>query len=64
LAAGANAARRFFQRAIGTTRVTPSEGTTDKAPIYPLVLGELPAAWQRTDRSRVVAAFDELALAI
>jgi transposase-like protein len=40
-----------FQRAIGTTRVTPSEITTDKAPIYPVVLAELlPAAWHRTDR--------------
>jgi transposase-like protein len=46
----ANAARRFFQRAIGTTKVTPAEVTTDKAPIYPAVLEELlPAAWHRTD---------------
>jgi transposase-like protein len=44
------AARRFFQRAIGTTRITPSEVVTDRAPTYPVVLEELPAAWQRTDR--------------
>jgi transposase-like protein len=51
LAADANAARWFFQRAIGTTRVTPSEVTADKAPSYPVVLAELlPAAWHRTDR--------------
>ena len=47
----ANAARRFFQRAIGTAKVTPAEATTDKAPIYPAVLEELlPATWHRTDR--------------
>jgi transposase-like protein len=45
------AARRFFERAIGTTKVTPSEVVTDRAPTYPLVLAELPAApWHRTDR--------------
>jgi transposase-like protein len=45
------AARRFFQRAIGTIKVTPSEVVTDRAPTYPLVLAELlPAAWHRTDR--------------
>ena len=39
------AARRFFERAIGTTKVTPSEVVTDRAPTYPLVLAELlPAA--------------------
>jgi transposase-like protein len=47
----ANAARRCFQRAIGTTKVTPAEVTTDTAPIYPAVLEELlPAAWHRIDR--------------
>jgi transposase-like protein len=45
------AARRFFEQAICTTRVTPSEVMTDLAPMYPVVLAELlPAAWHRTDR--------------
>jgi transposase-like protein len=48
----AAAARRFFQRAIGTMRVEPVEVVTDHAPVYPAVLEELlPAAWHRTDRS-------------
>jgi IS6 family transposase len=34
----ANAARRFFERAIDATRVTPSEVVTDRAPTYPMVL--------------------------
>ena len=47
----AGAARRFFQRAIGTTKVAPVEVTTDQAPVYLGVLEELlPAAWHRTDR--------------
>jgi transposase-like protein len=47
----ANAARRFFEQAIGATKVTPVEVTTDQAPVYPAVLEELlPAAWHRTDR--------------
>jgi len=47
----AKAARRFFERAIATTKVTPVEGVTDKAAIYPTALGELlPAAWHRTDQ--------------
>jgi transposase-like protein len=47
----AAAARRFFQRAIGTMRVEPVEVATDHAPVYPAVLEELlPAAWHRTDR--------------
>ena len=41
----AEAARRFFQRAIGTMRVAPVEVVTDHAPVYPAVLEELlPAA--------------------
>jgi transposase-like protein len=45
------AARRFFERAIGTTRVTPVEVVTDQAATYPTVLEELlPAAWHRTDQ--------------
>jgi transposase-like protein len=47
----ASAARRCFQQAIGATKITPVEVTTDKAPVYPAVLEEvLPAAWHRTDR--------------
>jgi transposase, IS6 family len=47
----ANAARRFFEQAIGATKVTPIEVTTDQAPVYPAVLEALlPAAWHRTDR--------------
>jgi IS6 family transposase len=45
------AAHRFFQRAIATTKATPVEVVTDRAPIYPLVLEEqLPAARHRTDQ--------------
>jgi IS6 family transposase len=45
------AARRFFERAIGTTRTRPLEVVTDRAPTYPAVLEELlPAAWHRTER--------------
>jgi transposase-like protein len=45
------AARRFLERAIGTTRIRPVEVVTDRAPTYPIVLEELlPAAWHRTDR--------------
>jgi transposase-like protein len=48
----ARAARRFFKRAIDTTKVTPSEVVTDRAATYLLVLEDLlPAAWHRTDRS-------------
>jgi IS6 family transposase len=47
----ATAARWFFQRAIGATKVTPVVVTTDQAPVYPAVLeGLLPAAWHRTER--------------
>jgi transposase-like protein len=47
----ATAAHRFFQRAIGATKVTPVEVVTDRAPVYAGVLEELlPAAWHRTDR--------------
>jgi transposase-like protein len=47
----AKAARRFFERAIGTTTVTPLEVVTDRAATYPIVLEELvPAAWHRTER--------------
>jgi IS6 family transposase len=47
----ATAARRFFHRAIGETKVVPAEITTDQAPVYPAVLKELlPATWHRTDQ--------------
>jgi transposase-like protein len=47
----ADAACRFFERAINATKVTPAEVITDQAPVYPAVLEELlPAAWHRTDR--------------
>jgi transposase-like protein len=45
------AARRFFERAIATTKVAPVEVVTDRAATYPVVLDELlPAAWHRTER--------------
>jgi transposase-like protein len=47
----AGAAHRFFECALGTTKVTPVEVVTDRAPVYPAVLEELlPATWHRTDR--------------
>jgi transposase-like protein len=45
------AARRFFRRALGTLKVTPTEVVTDAAPVYPRVLDELvPAAWHHVER--------------
>jgi transposase, IS6 family len=45
------ATRRFFQRAIGTTKAAPVEVVTDRAPVYPLVLEEpLPAASHCTEQ--------------
>ena len=45
------AARRFFEQAIGTTKVIPVEVVTDLAATYPLVLEKmLAAAWHRTER--------------
>jgi transposase-like protein len=47
----AKAARRFFEQAISTTKVTPVEVVIDKAATYPIALDELlPAAWHRTDQ--------------
>jgi len=47
----ARAARRFFKRAIGTTKVTPTEVVTDQAATYPIVMEDLlPAAWHRTEQ--------------
>jgi transposase, IS6 family len=46
-----NAARRFFDRAIGTVKVIPIEVITDRVATYPIVLDELlPAPWHRTER--------------
>ena len=47
----AKAARRFFEQAIGMTKVIPVEVVTDRAPTYPTVLKELlRAPWHRTER--------------
>jgi transposase-like protein len=47
----AMAARRFFEEAIRTTKVTPVEVVTDRAATYPMVLDELlPAPWHRTEQ--------------
>jgi IS6 family transposase len=47
----ARAARRFFERAMGATKVTPAEVVTDRAATYPIVMDDLlPAAWQRTEQ--------------
>jgi len=47
----ARAPRRFFKRAIGTTKVTPTEVVTDQAATYPIVMEDLlPAAWHRTEQ--------------
>jgi transposase, IS6 family len=47
----ADAARRFFRRALSTLKVTPVEVVTDKAAVYPKVLDELiPAAWHHLER--------------
>jgi transposase-like protein len=47
----ATAARRFFQQAINSTKVTPAEVVTDKARTYPIVLDDLlPAVWHQTEQ--------------
>jgi transposase-like protein len=47
----AASARRFFERAVSSTNVTPTEVVTDRAAVYPRVLEELaPAAWHRTEK--------------
>ncbi len=47
----ANAAGRFFRRALRTLKVTPSEVVTDAAAVYPAVLDELvPSAWHHVER--------------
>ena len=52
-------AHRFFEQAIGTTKITPAEVSTDQAPVHPAVLEELlgPMRGLKQDRSaRVVIA--------
>jgi transposase, IS6 family len=47
----ADAARRFFRRALSMLKVTPSEVVTDAAAIYPAVLDELlRSAWHHVER--------------
>jgi transposase-like protein len=47
----AEAARRFFRRALTALKVTPSEVVTDAAPSYPAVLDELiPSAWHHVEQ--------------
>jgi transposase-like protein len=47
----ADAARRFFRRALATLKVTPSEVVTDAAAVYPGVLDEvIPQAWHHVER--------------
>ena len=46
-----DAARRFFQRALRTLKVKPSEVVTDAAAVYPAVLDELiPQAWHHVEQ--------------
>jgi transposase, IS6 family len=45
------ATQRFFERAIGTTKIARAEVTIDQAPVDPAVLEDLlPAAWHCTDQ--------------
>ena len=47
----ADAARRFFRRALTALKVTPSEVVTDAAAVYPGVLDELiPQAWHHVEQ--------------
>jgi transposase, IS6 family len=47
----AQAARRFFRRALTTLKVTPNEVVTDAAAVYPGVLDELiPQAWHHVEQ--------------
>ena len=53
----AMSARRFFERAIGSTCVHPVEVVTDRAPAYLGVLEELlPVVWHRTDQYATIAS--------
>ncbi|MCW3817745.1 IS6 family transposase [Micromonospora sp. DR5-3] len=47
----ADAARRFFRRALSALKVTPAEVVTDAAAVYPRVLDELiPFAWHHVEQ--------------
>jgi transposase-like protein len=47
----ADAARRFFRRALRMLKVTPGEVVTDAAAVYPGVLDELiPSAWHHVEQ--------------
>jgi IS6 family transposase len=47
------AARRFFQHALDSTKGIPLEVTTDRAPVHPRFLDELaPQAWHCTEQYR------------
>ncbi|MEU7615356.1 IS6 family transposase [Micromonospora rifamycinica] len=47
----ADAARRFFHRALTTLKITPTEVVTDANPVYPRVLDDLvPSAWHHVER--------------
>jgi len=47
----AEAARRFFTRALATLKVVPAEAVTDAAAVYPAVLDTLiPSAWHHVER--------------
>jgi transposase-like protein len=47
----AAAARRFFRRALSTSKVTPTEVVTDAAAVYPAVLDALiPSAWHHVEQ--------------
>jgi len=45
----ANAARRFFARAVGHTRISPVEVTTDRYRVHPRALDELLPAFHDTE---------------
>ena len=47
----ADAARRFFRRALSTLKVKPAEVVTEAAAVYPAVLDELiPSAWHHVEQ--------------
>jgi transposase-like protein len=47
----ADAARRFFRRALSALKVTPNDVVTDAAAVYPAVLDELvPQAWHHVEQ--------------
>ena len=47
----ADAARRFFRRALSTLKARPTEVVTDAAAVYPAVLDDLiPQAWHHVER--------------